>query len=614
MVDRVIFLGDICRGAQAENVAKIASLFSPVLRQVGVPYLQYISDVNRLTETNEWLPLWLQSLAQGEDSGLGKVDFEGAVVLGFEVPDWDLAYLDRHAIPWVNFAIHPLRFLDDLYFEVTTSLGYDFEPVSATPGMIEVAVQALRARYGHWRGSPKTGTLVVIGQAPFDRSVYFDGTFRKLDDYIADLDALASRFDAVIYRAHPYLSDDSVDQLILTRYGAVRHDDPDVYALLCRGDVAGACAISSSVLTEAPHFGIESIYLEPRAKRFGPAVSYRDLVGDAHFWALTLGRHAAPGSLRRVASVVPGNVLRRTFAAWGYVTDEALRERVLEAKSEARLRQRSDELASRLDAQQHRMDRLEEALMAQVGELGGRFEAQQHRMDRLDEALTAQVGELGGRFDALREDIQRLSEAITTQTAAQIAALQAERDALRGSMSWRITEPLRWVARPFMKAASRKDAPPRAGVPALLRPLVVAMKRVLRDPQLSYRLNRRLMRFPALRAWLVGLSKRAGIYPGLPPSASFRDYSRPNAAAGGAVVRGLAATSGWARQSTHGPNVPSDCVARASVLDRPLVLTGREPDEVFDELRQRVLASSEAAALRQRAVPNAVTSNGGRVA
>jgi len=269
------------------------------------------------------------------------------------------------------------------------------------------------------------------------------------------------------------------------------------------------------------------------------------------------------------------------------------------------------ELGGRLQVQQARMEQLGEAAAAQLatvaGELGGRLQVQQARIEQLSETLAAQMGE---RLKAQRAEIGESRSTIL----GQLAALQAERDALRSSMSWRITEPLRWVARPFMKAASRKDAPPRAGVPALLRPLVVAMKRVLRDPQLSYRLNRRLMRFPALRAWLVGLSKRAGIYPGLPPSASFRDYSRPNAAAGGAVVRGLAATSGWARQSTHGPNVPSDCVARASVLDRPLVLTGREPDEVFDELRQRVLASSEAAALRQRAVPNAVTSNGGRVA
>ena len=56
-------------------------------------------------------------------------------------------------------------------------------------------------------------------------------------------------------------------------------------------------------------------------------------------------------------------------------------------------------------------------------------------------------------------------------------------------------------------------------VAAPLRPLVAAMSHVLRDPRLSARINRRLMRYPTLHGWLVDLSRRAGIYPGQLPLA-----------------------------------------------------------------------------------------------
>jgi hypothetical protein len=120
------------------------------------------------------------------------------------------------------------------------------------------------------------------------------------------------------------------------------------------------------------------------------------------------------------------------------------------------------------------------------------------------------------------------------ERAQEVAALRAERDALRASWSWRITAPLRWVAQPIMRgqAGARLEtvasSPARrqaaSAVAAPLRPLVAAMERVLRDPHLSARVNRRLMRYPKLHAWLVGLSRRAGIYRG-PPAPLQSDWT-----------------------------------------------------------------------------------------
>jgi hypothetical protein len=154
-------------------------------------------------------------------------------------------------------------------------------------------------------------------------------------------------------------------------------------------------------------------------------------------------------------------------------------------------------------------------VQALVGDLGTRLGAQEAKVGAAVGGLATQVQALAGDLGARLEAQEAKVGAAVNGLATRVQTLQAERDALRASLSWRITAPLRWVARPFMETTPRVNVRSPAAVATPLRPLVAAMGRVLRDPQRSYRLNQRLLRYPALHRWLVGLSKRAGIYPGV---------------------------------------------------------------------------------------------------
>ena len=188
--------------------------------------------------------------------------------------------------------------------------------------------------------------------------------------------------------------------------------------------------------------------------------------------------------------------------------------------------------------------------------------------------------ELAGRYDSLLQ--QRLANAegmtdalarITTlqdrllETSTQLArkqaevewatqrlqaaqahanALEAECNALRQSASWRITAPLRWAGslalHPMATARTVANQLIHHSIDAFQRPLSRLMAAVLRRPQLSYRINQVLMRYPALYQQLLDVAHRSGVVAG---AATSSPHTHP---AGRLATPQLASLSPRARQ------------------------------------------------------------------
>lgn len=162
-----------------------------------------------------------------------------------------------------------------------------------------------------------------------------------------------------------------------------------------------------------------------------------------------------------------------------------------------------------------RADHLESRLKVQQAEKHAtELEAQ---LSTTQERVTAFDLQLTDAKSRLQEQQIRIAElaASTYHWEQQASTLEAERNALRQSASWRITAPLRWAGslalHPMTTARTSANQVIRHSIDTFQQPLSRLMAAVLRRPQLSYRINRMLMRYPALHQQLLNVAHRSGV-------------------------------------------------------------------------------------------------------
>jgi hypothetical protein len=204
--------------------------------------------------------------------------FRDALVVAFELPPYVEHVLRRHGIPFVDVIIHPVRFLDDIFFAIRTG-DADSNARVATYAIAEEqihAVAGLQAASARrlFKFAPQDGSALLLLQTRFDRTQIRDGVFVGAMDFLDGIDHVVGPSRRVYVKDHPLDPKTRHAVAVLSRFRNAETIESNVYKLFACDGIHTVLTLSSSTGIEARYFGKQChfLYRQPNEFAFDGAV------------------------------------------------------------------------------------------------------------------------------------------------------------------------------------------------------------------------------------------------------------------------------------------------------------------------------------------------------
>lgn len=352
---KVVFTGDFVRitpegklGAITNNIIWLHDLLGGVLASCGFESqtvfhegspgcdLAAIFAGERLPLTGEgWVKLLERDMLVDGDRILAGPFGEADVVVGFEIPPFLMRWLESRNIPFLDCAISPYRFGEDLQLMVRASdpemrrrllAGlHSREELSNEAALLKARTH----RELNDRLNPRS--LVFFGQSEVDRSLRVGESIATIRDHEEAFRRLAAGVEVIYFKAHPGAKPEVVAETrewFSTIAPVVLLDEP-AYVSLCRPELEVFCTLSSGLLFEAPCFGKRMThFLKPPygvfcdvagVPREEDYVNIGAAVHDAGFWKWVLrGKEEDRRDLPKRWSGTPHRLRDSLGGWWGF--------------------------------------------------------------------------------------------------------------------------------------------------------------------------------------------------------------------------------------------------------------------------------------------------------
>lgn len=353
-VKRIVFTGDIFRasqnnnrlGVQRVNIEWLYQLIRPSLEMLSnltVQPLYYMGGQNCLATRlykakgldlsfESWVSLY-ESQPSYRDLAIFHEQLGDALVIGFELPEFFRQALDTLDIPYVDFTIHPVRFMDDLIFGVRSNVGGLAEALQEwLVREDEIRVHAALARASLVRLPPVPQCISVenaalfCGQTTDDKVLIRNGRLMQAEDFLPQLTEMCRRHERVFVKPHPF-SPNNPAILTLTRlFPNTEVVDANFYHLLAHDCITNVYSISSSASIEAAYFEKQGQHLSRYPYVFtdfnasgGAYLAINSEIYSQKFWAQIIHLLNIPCSRSQLIEVkkVPSRMRRSLRSFWG---------------------------------------------------------------------------------------------------------------------------------------------------------------------------------------------------------------------------------------------------------------------------------------------------------
>ncbi|MEM7776460.1 MAG: hypothetical protein AAF732_12695 [Pseudomonadota bacterium] len=212
---------------------------------------------------------------------------QGSLVIAFEMPPSLRSAFVECEIPFIDCMIHPVRFMDDIFLAMRSSLEEvnAFLASRALPRRrVHAAAGAVSALAYRKKWVPNEDPFsLFVGQMLVDRSMISNGRVQSPESLREAIVAALGTSGRLKFSDHPLQNSDKAFAIVSAHVKQIQRTSQNTYALLASPALERVITISSSVGTEAEFFGKKVSYaIGPSS----PVLFARDDDDGASYWSI----------------------------------------------------------------------------------------------------------------------------------------------------------------------------------------------------------------------------------------------------------------------------------------------------------------------------------------
>lgn len=250
------------------NVAEIE--IQPALKDSNKAFFDEIYeaiDIKKVSKTS-WIDIY-NAKNNEKTLEIVKKYFDKSLVISYELHPFLQDAFDKLEIPYIKLMCHPVRFMDDVFFGVTSSNKNVFARLkkyqaNEAEWKLESAfMKAQTARKDFCNEIDlKPNSCVFFAQTVMDCSLLSNNKMVSFFDYKDRFMQIYEEYDHLYYKIHPCENNKSVIKFIngLKKASILHTEDINTYDLIATDKIKKYFSISSGALYEARIFGKETEY------------------------------------------------------------------------------------------------------------------------------------------------------------------------------------------------------------------------------------------------------------------------------------------------------------------------------------------------------------------